>query len=176
MPSPADLPAQGVRAAVPAAVLESALLSGSGMPAGSPPLAGGAAAGEAPAGHRGESPARAGRAGAPRAGQECVSNCTGAGRYAGAWSRSRKFFSTPLCGRPGCHEPPLKSLRNPARYCCRDCRQAVANVLDRERKWRSRGTLDGRTKRAYEYQASRRRQSGRRCAASITASSRAPPE
>jgi hypothetical protein len=176
MPASADLPAQRVRAAVSAAVLEPAVLPRFGVPTGSPPLAGGAAAGQAPPGRRGESPARPGRAGAPRAGQIGVSNCGGAGRYAGAWSRSKRFFSPPLCGRPGCHEPPLKSLRNPARYCCRACRHAVANVLDRERKWRARGTLDGRTKRAYEYHASRLRQSGRRCATSATASSRAPPE
>ena len=68
--------------------------------------------------------------------------------YAGAWSRSRNFFSPPLCDRPGCHEPPVTSLRNPARYCCPACRQAVRNVQDRERKWLARGTLDGRKKRA----------------------------
>ena len=48
-----------------------------------------------------------------------------------------------LCDRPGCYEPPVISLRNPARFCCAACRQAVRNVLDRERKWLSRGTLDG---------------------------------
>ena len=61
-----------------------------------------------------------------------------------------------MCDRPGCHEPPVTSPRNPARYCCPACRQAVRNVLDRERKWLSRGTLDGRTKRSIEYQAVRR--------------------
>ncbi len=61
----------------------------------------------------------------------------------------QNFFSPPLCDRPGCYEPPVNSARNPARYCCPACRQAVRNVLDRERKWLSRGTLDGRTKRAY---------------------------
>ena len=55
---------------------------------------------------------------------------------AGAWSRGRTFFSLPLCDRPGCHESPLTSIRNPARYCCPACRQAVRNVQDRERKWR----------------------------------------
>ena len=45
------------------------------------------------------------------------------------------FFSLPLCDRPGCHESPVNSLRNPARYCCPACRQAVRNVQDRERKW-----------------------------------------
>ncbi len=69
------------------------------------------------------------------------------------------FFPLPFCDRPGCHEPPVTSVRNPARYCCPACRQAVRNVQDRERKWRSRGTLDGRKKRAYEYQAARRRRS-----------------
>jgi hypothetical protein len=68
----------------------------------------------------------------------------------------RSPFSPPLCDRPGCHESPVNSIRNPARYCCSACRQAVRHVLDRERKWRSRGTLDGRRKRALEYQAARR--------------------
>jgi hypothetical protein len=53
----------------------------------------------------------------------------------------------------------MASLRNPARYCCPACRRAVRNVLDRERKWTVRGTLDGRKKRAIEYQAARRRRS-----------------
>jgi len=51
----------------------------------------------------------------------------------------------------------VNSLRNSARYCCPACRQAVRNVLDRERKWLSRGTLDGRKKRTIEYQAAYRR-------------------
>src|SRR5208282_3337575 len=70
---------------------------------------------------------------------------------------AQTFFALPLCDRPGCHEHPAASLRNPARYCCTACRQAVRNVLDRERKWLSRGTPDGRKKRAIEYQAARRR-------------------
>ena len=49
-----------------------------------------------------------------------------------AWSRSRKFFPTPLCDRPGCHEHPVSSPRNPARYCGPSCRQAVRNVQDGE--------------------------------------------
>jgi len=63
----------------------------------------------------------------------------------------QKFFSNLFCHRPGCYEPPAHSIRNPARYCCADCRQAVRNVLDRERKWRSRNTLAGRIKRSHEY-------------------------
>jgi hypothetical protein len=70
----------------------------------------------------------------------------------------------------------MTSLRNPARYCCPACGQAVRNVQDRERKWRSRGTLDGRNKRAYEYQAARRRRSPRQRNTSAKAPSRAPPE
>ena len=88
----------------------------------------------------------------------------------------QNFFSAPLCDRPGCHEHPVTSLRNPARYCCSACRQAVRNVLDRERKWLARGTLEGRKKRAYEYQAARWRRSSRRCNTSAPASSRPPPE
>jgi len=70
----------------------------------------------------------------------------------------------------------VTSLRNPARYCCPACRQAVHNVQDRERKWLSRGTLDGRKKRAIEYQAARRHRSLRRDKASAPAPLRAPPE
>jgi hypothetical protein len=80
-----------------------------------------------------------------------------------------------LCDRPGCYEPPVTSVRNPARYCCPACCRAVRNVQDRERKWLSRGTLDGRTKRAYEYQAAcQQRLRLRNTSASIPF--RAPPE
>jgi hypothetical protein len=65
------------------------------------------------------------------------------------------FFSLSLCDRPGCHERPVISVRNPAHYCSPACRQAVRNVQDRERKWLSRGTLDGQKKRFFEYQAAR---------------------
>jgi hypothetical protein len=70
----------------------------------------------------------------------------------------------------------MTSVHNPARYCGPACRQAVRNVQDRERKWRSRGTLDGRKKRAYEYQAARRRRSAQPGNTSTKAPSRAPPE
>jgi len=65
-----------------------------------------------------------------------------------------------MCDRPGCYEPPPKVGRNQARYCCRACRQAVRRVIDRERKWRQRGTLQGRRAREREYQAARVRLSG----------------
>ena len=88
----------------------------------------------------------------------------------------QNFFSTPLCARPGCHEPPLNSIRNPARYCCIACRQAVRNVLDRERKWRSRGRLNGRRKRAHEYRAAREQRSrGQRDASGAAPSGLPPP-
>lgn len=64
-------------------------------------------------------------------------------------TRQKNFFAT-LCGRTGCHEPPQASLRNAAKYCSRECRQAVRNVLDRERKWKARRGLDHRIKRAPE--------------------------
>ena len=98
------------------------------------------------------------------------------GTCAGAWSRSRNFFSLPLCDRPGCYEPPVTSPRNPARFCCAACRQAVRNVLDRERKWLSRGTLDGRKKRAIEYQAARRNRSLRQQTTAADVPPRAPPQ
>jgi hypothetical protein len=65
------------------------------------------------------------------------------------------FSATPICARPGCHEPPVKSGRSQGRYCCRACRQAVRRVVERERKWRLRGTFRGRRLREQEYQASR---------------------
>ncbi len=70
------------------------------------------------------------------------------------------FLPHPLCQRPGCYAPPPKSGRNQARYCCPACRQAVRRVLDRERKWRSRGTFRGRRARALEYAAARARRAG----------------
>jgi hypothetical protein len=87
----------------------------------------------------------------------------------------QKFFPLPLCDRPGCHEPPVISLRNPARYCCTACRQAVRNVLDRERKWLSRGTLDGQKKRTIEYQAARCNRSFPQQTAAADMPPRAPP-
>lgn len=90
----------------------------------------------------------------------------------------QKFFLNSLCDRPGCYDPPAESIRSPARYCCRACRQAVRNVLDRERKWRSRGTLAGRLKRDFEYSrraGTHRRQSQRRPDDSGAAPPRAPP-
>lgn len=70
---------------------------------------------------------------------------------------AENFFSFRFCDRPGCYQRPVTSLRNPGRYCSAACRQAVRNVLDRERKWFSRNTSDGRKRRAIEYEAARRR-------------------
>ena len=72
------------------------------------------------------------------------------------------FFLRPVCKRPGCYEPPHKSGRNQATYCCFTCRQAVRRVVDRERKWRQRGAFQGRRARQREYQAARARRHGRR--------------
>lgn len=87
----------------------------------------------------------------------------------------QNFFSLPLCDRPGCHEHPQASLRNPAKYCSHECRQAVRNVLDRERKWKARGTLDGRKKRALEYRETRQRREASRGRAPLGSAPRAPP-
>jgi hypothetical protein len=70
---------------------------------------------------------------------------------------AKTFSPAVLCDRPGCHEPPPKTGRNQARYCCDGCRQALRRVLDRERKWLWRGTFRGRRARAQEYQAARTR-------------------
>jgi hypothetical protein len=88
----------------------------------------------------------------------------------------QNFFPGPICDRPGCYEPPATSPRNPARYCGPTCRHALHNVLDRERKWFVRGTLEGRKKRAFEYQAGRQRRTPRRRKVSALTPSRAPPE
>jgi len=75
-----------------------------------------------------------------------------------ARGHAAKIFSpTPLCDRPGCFEPPVKAGRNQARYCCPACRQAVRRVLDRERKWLRRGTLQDRRARKRDYQTARAR-------------------
>ena len=52
--------------------------------------------------------------------------------------------------------------------------QAVRNVQDRERKWLSRSTLDGRKKRAIEYEAARQFRSQRQHRAAAVPP-RAPP-
>ncbi len=70
----------------------------------------------------------------------------------------------------------MTSPRNPARYCCTACRQAVRNVQDRERKWRSRGTLDGCKKRDIEYQAARRNRSLPQQAIAADLPPRPPPQ
>ena len=76
----------------------------------------------------------------------------------GAWSRSRKN-SDPICDRVGCYESPRPSRRSPARYCSHECRCAMQQVRDRERKWLWRNTLTGRFKCQLEAQ---RRQAARR--------------
>lgn len=51
-----------------------------------------------------------------------------------AWSRSNKI-SEDFCDRVGCYESLPTDSRTPARYCGRECRQAMRRVRDRERKW-----------------------------------------
>src|SRR5262249_49316041 len=65
--APADLSPQGVWAQVPAAALEPALLPGPAIPAGGPPLAGGAASSPTSPARPGQSPACLGRKSAPSA-------------------------------------------------------------------------------------------------------------
>ena len=87
-----------------------------------------------------------------------------------------KLFFPSLCDRPGCHEPPVISVRNLAHYCCSACRQAVQNVHDRERKWLSRNTPGGRKRRAIGYQTEKRRRCLKQRSISAPAPLRAPPE
>jgi hypothetical protein len=79
----------------------------------------------------------------------------------GAWSRSRRQPGS-FCDRVGCYEPPRESLRTPASYCSDDCRAAVRQARDRERKWLRRKTEAGRIKRRLEYQAVRAKRRGDR--------------
>ena len=96
--------------------------------------------------------------------------------YPRAWSRTPIFFLLPVCDRPGCYKAPKKSVRNRARYCCAACRQAVRKVQDRERKWLSRGTLDGRKKRSFEYRAARKRRVPQQGSITNPSPLRAPPD
>ena len=86
---------------------------------------------------------------------------------------ARIFSPTPMCDRPGCHEPVVKSGRNQARYCCEACREAVRRVRDRERKWQFRGTFRGRRARVREYEAARARRCNQQHASVSTTST--PP-
>jgi hypothetical protein len=52
----------------------------------------------------------------------------------------------------------------------------MQNVRDRERKWLVRGTLDGRKKRTYEYQAARQQRRTQHPHAATGSPLRAPPE
>jgi hypothetical protein len=123
--------------------------------------------------------AKAEHAEAQRARRQRATSSTQASKppeIAAARGHAAKSFSpTPLCDRPGCHEPPLKSGRSQACYCCHACRQAVGRVLDRERKWRCRGTFQGRRARAQEYQAARMRRSGQQHDPAKAMSPRPPP-
>jgi hypothetical protein len=85
--APADLFPQGMRAQVPAAALEPALLPVPAMPAGGPPVAGSAAASPSSPARPGQRPACPGRTSAPSARQVRASDCWETGSYAGAWSR-----------------------------------------------------------------------------------------
>jgi hypothetical protein len=67
------------------------------------------------------------------------------------------FLPLPLCDRPGCYDPPLKSVRNSAHYCGPACHRAVHRVSDRERKWRSRRRFRTQRARQQEYATARAR-------------------
>ena len=72
----------------------------------------------------------------------------GEGRRCGTPDRRHASHETcqlPLCDRPGCFRP--RRAGPAARYCDPACTSAMRRVLDRERKWRRRGTPAGRLKR-----------------------------
>lgn len=81
----------------------------------------------------------------------------------GAWSHSRRHPAI-FCDRPGCYDPPRDSPRAPASYCGDDCRAAMRQARDRERKCLRRKTEAGRFKRRLEYQAARTKRRGDRVA------------
>lgn len=58
----------------------------------------------------------------------------------------------PFCDRPGCFASIRPACRGRAHYCGHECRSTVRRVLDRERRWRLRGTEAGRKKRQHEYE------------------------
>jgi hypothetical protein len=85
------------------------------------------------------------------------------------------IWPSPCCGRPGCHQPPMMSVRNPARFCSLACRQAMRRVVDRERKWRWRGTFKGRRQRLREYARARARRCQQQHDHASASASRPPP-
>ena len=79
-----------------------------------------------------------------------------------AWSRSRQIPG-PICDRVGCYESPRPACRCPAHYCSHECRRAMLQVRNRERKWLWRNTLAGQIKCQLQAQS---RQAARRAASS----------
>ena len=63
-----------------------------------------------------------------------------------------------MCDRPGCYEPPKSSGNNKGRYCSDECRKAMEQVLDRERKWRQRSKKSAEQKRGAEYKRRKEQQ------------------
>ena len=84
----------------------------------------------------------------------------------GAWSRSRQIPG-PICDRVGCYESPRPACRCPAHYCSHECRRAMLQVRNRERKWLWRNTLAGQIKCQLQAQS---RQAARRAASADRAS------
>lgn len=53
-----------------------------------------------------------------------------------AWSRTTDVPKD-FCDRPGCYEPKVQSLRNTAKYCGNDCRNAAHHVAHRSRQYKT---------------------------------------
>ena len=120
-PARANLRQQKVRSQVPRETLEPALLSGPGMPAGSPPLAGGS---RRQAERRQDDTAS--KPSMPRPRKERRQQAKSVPKDVenpeltpARGHAAKSFFPLPLCDRPGCYEPPVTSARNPARYLLR---------------------------------------------------------
>ena len=53
-----------------------------------------------------------------------------------AWSRTTDIPKN-FCDRPGCYEPKVESIRNTAKYCGNDCRNAVQRIEQRARQFKT---------------------------------------
>ena len=154
----ADLPAQRLWTQVPATALEPALLPGSRMPAPGPALAGGAAASQTASGRCGQSPARPGTTCAPPACLIFAASPEEASELRQRVVTQQNFFCRRQCatGRGAMKRPRSRAAARHA-TAAPPAAQAIRRVLDRERKWRLRGTFQGRCAREQEYQAARAR-------------------
>ena len=104
-----------------------------------------------------QSPARPGREGAPSASQSLRPRPLKTQKLRSRVVTQQNLFFTSALRSARLPRTPCELAPQPGTLLLPACRQAVRNVQDRERKWLLRGTLDGRKKRSFEYQAARQR-------------------